>query len=72
MKYALMLLMLAACGDSSYVVSGNVTVTHKIDLAVEWFETYCAEMYPEDEEGRDYCIETLTMDFIKTLAGSGK
>ena len=65
MKY-LLLLALSACGGD-YVVSGNVTVTHQIDLASESFLTYCQDEFPNDTVKQEECVAELTANFIKAF-----
>ena len=67
MKY-LLLLSLVACGGE-YTVTGNVTVTHKIDLAIDSFTAYCEEEHPNDAVKQEECIAELTANFIKTIGG---
>jgi hypothetical protein len=64
MKYLLILAMLTGCGVK---LSGDVTVTHKIDLAADWFKQYCAELYPENELAQAKCVNEMMITFIKSL-----
>jgi hypothetical protein len=68
MKYLLLLLMLGACGGD-YIVSGEVTVTHKVDLASEWFIAYCKDLHPTSEALQNECVTDLMADFLDAMSG---
>lgn len=65
MKY-LLLALLTSCGGD-YVLSGNATITHKVELDLDAIEGYCNTAYPDDEEAYQKCVQELTQAFIKSL-----
>jgi hypothetical protein len=65
MKY-LLLLILTACGGD-YVLKGNPTVTHRIEIDFKFIDNYCMELYPTDEEARLQCVEDLIASFLKAM-----
>jgi hypothetical protein len=72
MKYALLLLALVACGsDNTLEVSGEVTVTHRIELAIEYFDEYCKLKYPNSEIEKADCVNDNLMKFMELLAKIG-
>lgn len=68
MKHLALLLALSACGGD-YIVSGNVTVTHKVDLASDWFIAYCKDLHPSSEALQNECVADLMADFLDAMSG---
>ncbi len=68
MKRLALLLALSACGGD-YIVSGEVTVTHKVALASEWFIAYCKDLHPIDEAKQNECVTNLMADFLDAMSG---
>lgn len=71
MKCLALLLTLSACGGG-YNVSGEVTVTHKVDLASEWFIAYCKDLHPIDEVKQNECVTNLMADFLDAMTGGSQ
>jgi hypothetical protein len=68
MKRIALLLALGACGsDNTLDVSGEVTVTHRIEIAVEYFKEYCELKYPESKLEQAECINENLIKFMELL-----
>jgi len=66
-KTLFLLLVLAACGDQRIDVRGNVTVTHRIEIATDLFVDYCTELYPNDKNAQSECVSQMVSDFLATM-----
>jgi hypothetical protein len=68
MKQLLSLLLLSACGGD-YIASGNITVTHKIEISSEQFEAYCEDLYPNNKTAQVTCVNDLVSGFLDSFKG---
>lgn len=69
MKY-LLLILLSSCG--ALELSGNVTITHKVDVMTDYFIAYCEDLYPNNKELQKECVDEEIINFIRLLEGSSK
>lgn len=71
MKYIL-LALLTGCGidlSGTQTVTGEVTVTYKIDLMTKYFEVYCKDLFPDSEQLQTECVSKEVVKFIKLIEG---
>jgi hypothetical protein len=63
--------LLAACGDQTITVGGEVLVRHTIDLSLfeEYYRSYC-ETLNSQKHLVDVCIADKMADLVATLSGA--